>query len=149
MREIEKFRGKRLDNGEWAYGGLIPGPGDECRIAWYGGFGKTTKNFPYVKEVDPATVGEYTGLTDCKGKRIFEGDIVKWGHLPQSTETPIREAIVTFNPDICFKWENPGNYKKAVLFHYGSFCYRDTYNHLEVIGTIHDEPTERAERQGQ
>ena len=82
MREI-LFRGKRLDNGEWVFGAycaydskfdydkdqfepnVVYAPSiiaydDGC--LWY--------------RVDPATVGQYTGLT-ANGKRIFEGDIVK------------------------------------------------------------------------
>ncbi len=67
-REI-LFRGKRIDNGQWVYGFLwserviapesVPGNIDEVVI-------------------DPATVGEYTGLKDTQGNRIFEGDILKF-----------------------------------------------------------------------
>lgn len=76
MREI-LFRGKRTDNGEWVYGWY-------CRYP----FGKWPLKdaiipseeaesgcFRFV-EVDPATVGRYTGRRDRNGKRIFEGDVV-------------------------------------------------------------------------
>lgn len=60
MREI-KFRGKRYDNGEWVYGGIIFIDGGEPHIFCnYGGV-----------EVDPATVGQYTGLND-------ENDYMQW-----------------------------------------------------------------------
>lgn len=70
MREI-KFRGKRLDNGEWIEGYLLrmldhwfifPNPAPE-------GIDKYA--------VDPATVGQYTGLHDRKGIAIYEGDVIR------------------------------------------------------------------------
>lgn len=59
------FRGKRLDNGKWIYGYLM----DKHFI-------KVPYDDLYLYEVDPKTVGQFTGLVDCKGNKIFEGDIV-------------------------------------------------------------------------
>lgn len=115
MREI-LFRGKNL-LGKWITGDLLQylGCGKRHIVQQYKGAGG--------QEVDPSTVGEYTGLKDKNGKMIFEGDIV----LLKGDEEPYQ---VEFD-ECCFQ----------VYSHSVCYVMDNFYDHdIEVIGNIHDNP---------
>lgn len=140
MREI-LFRGKRIDNGEWVEGFLIfdrefyGKPDYHSYIVNHshpsGCFGGDI----YI-EVDPSTVGQYTGLKDKNGKRIFEGDVIK-------THSGIAGRIVfgnCYDDEYCFcanGWFFAGSDEA------GDDCklaLTDEWSGHVVIGNIHDNP---------
>ena len=133
-REI-LFKAKRLDNGEWVEGNIVAVPEDADFMpgAYILPRLVSARADPPTKgimlggffEVDPATVCEYTGLTDKNGKKIFEGDILSYNGS--------REPVI-FNIDLripCFT-TGSGSGSSTPLH-----PYKLSKRHF-VIGNIHD-----------
>jgi len=117
VREII-FRGKTVCDGDWIYGGITWNPSKKkvfIHTEWDEG------------EVIPETVGQYTGLCDKNGTKIFEGDILS-AHLDDGY--PENETMLEV------VWHNNGWYGKNGKF------FDDFDNgfekYFEVIGNIHD-----------
>ena len=123
MREI-LYRGKRVDNGEWVQGfycKCVKAIGMETLTA----IQQTDDNSLYFREVIPETVGEYTGLCDKNGNKIFEGDILKgaWGTICQ---------VVYDDCYLGFRAKGKDG-MHICMDYYG-------LDRIEVIGNIHDNP---------
>lgn len=139
MREI-LFRGKRTDNGEWIEG-----------------FYSAEEYNPYIGKIEyipriqiigkcvsmgvlPETVGQFTGLTDKNGKRIFEGDIVKG--IAYSVE---RIGVIVWIDEIAsfgvryFKSVNSTAWENSSILRCASMGKTDEFA-AEIIGNIHDKP---------
>ena len=123
MREI-LFRGKRVDNGEWVYGSLVNA--GVCMIIPQNAehWGGAEFNIGYI--VDPETVGQYTGLADKNGKKIFEGDIAEFDNS--------QFVVEYFESRMGFGFA--GLKGRGVV---SGFTMMD-WEHLKIIGNIHDNP---------
>lgn len=115
MREI-LFKGKRVDNGEWTEGYLFKS-WNKVFLLW-----GMTGDCPNMEEVIPETVGQYTGLTDKNGKKIFEGDILLKG---------FEKVLVKWNVNQC-RWGIYSNNYEICGFN------ESTQGYFEVIGNIYD-----------
>ncbi len=135
MREI-LFRGKRKDNGEWVEGNYIRQTlfyGEETDRHWIMDIGEFDYDHYDSYIVIPETVGQYTGLTDKNGTKIFEGDIVKADEFIP-TVSGIYEVIYD-EVNHCYALERDIRYH----FHYFTFSDLNGFQETsEVIGNIHD-----------
>ena len=137
MREI-LFRGKRVDNGEWIEG-FYAKSGDKTFILIDNDF---AVGYVIMKEVYPETVGQFTGLTDKNGKKIFEGDIVKynlWDDKFDYCEVKFGyfyAAMDSYNggPALGFYLADINGKADDIGF------FENLYKFVEVIGNIHDNP---------
>lgn len=140
MREI-LFRGKRIDTGEWIEGMLFNGKEDTFIIPHGNEYSYDEQFYVYGFKVDPETVGQYTGLTDKNGKKIFENDVVKCNDEAINAEFT---AFVKFgNPNGEYNWGYQLNFiagDTATLDILLWVEMEEEGAYIEVIGNIHDNP---------
>jgi uncharacterized phage protein (TIGR01671 family) len=122
------FRGKRVDNDEWTFGDLIVSKNKYYIHPQGNSFqvDGVLSRLIVLHEVKSETVGQYTGLTDKNGKKIFEGDIVKclsleYGYV--NKEVYYTEGKAKFGLSSC-----------GTDYEFGE------YIDVEVIGNIYDNP---------
>lgn len=155
MRE-RLFRGKRVDNGEWVESGNINTQTDMYgKEHTYIGLYETSNFAPlqrtiYWVEVDPETVGQFTGLTDKNVKKIFEGDIVRYTRICMyepscyfHKKDLVSLHLIYWNEkEYAFEQRHYSVEAKRVLGR-GDIVFADgraKENIIELIGNIHDNP---------
>jgi len=150
-REI-LFRGKRINNGEWVEGYFL-----ETENPVYRAFIISSIDIDVhscgmdildsrIFEVIPETVGRYTGLTDKNGKKIFEGDIVKYNHIA-SNEKDVYGVIEYRNTYDQYRSHNPCGFiinwqdtptGRVLREDLPFWC--DSMSNAEVISNMYDNP---------
>ena len=123
-REI-LFRGKRIDNGEWVEGNIfIPDKVAKRELPTEILIGTNVVRISY--EVDPSTVGQYTGLCDKNGKKIFEGDIMAFTAYGFNYVGTVEFADGSFSV-MC---EHASPFLDQAVSKHGAY----------IIGNMHDNP---------
>jgi len=145
MREI-LFRGQRVDTKEWVFGSLVKVPIKQdlyntYRI-YYQPFECASSNTYH--QVFPETVGQFTGLTDKNGKKIFEGDILqKWDvDYDKCIELNYiydEEPMNATKKDVATMGRFPVYWLRNESFGYEGDDL-ESPNDWEIIGNIHDNP---------
>lgn len=128
MREI-LFRAKRLDNGEWVEGLLWRKKYNSNKLFISCFPNEDDDEEAYV--IDPETVGQFTGMLDINGKKIFEGDIINFKRTTALGFTASRIGDVRY-------------YDKLPIY-YIMATTGDAWDwvdcqEIEVIGNIFDDP---------
>ena len=138
MREI-LFRGKRCDNDEWVQGFYVRADHHWhkngihkdwiiCGASANGGWFALHNKYAVKAE----TVGQFTGLTDKNGKKIFEGDIIK---IPDDYDEYGHNAGEIYEVYFCF-----GGFRLKPKYSKARGYWLEDDETVEVIGNIHDNP---------
>jgi len=131
MREI-KFRGKRIDNGEWVYGAFVPDALEtpDNDLTTWGFIRRYNRDIGKMETIEVAreSVGQYTGLCDKNGKEIYERDVLLWGDDNRQNQVVFSQGS--------FQMQRYGG---LAPLRYHNLVNSEAMN-AEVIGNIHDNP---------
>lgn len=126
------FRGKRVDNSEWVISDCFFQCDGEVKL-W------DNPNRDGWVNVDLETIGQYTGLKDKNGTKIFEGDVVMFNRGRNLSKYNSVSEVVKFNQGDCAFQRFP--YGKAItIAGAGKLLQPDMMSECEVIGNIYENP---------
>lgn len=140
MREI-LFRGKRIDNDEWVEGSLVCWPDDDG-IDTIVCFNEDAEKGALVGEhieVDRKTVGQFTGLLDKSGKKIFEGDVVRYTLFEKFLGDDLLSADDTSSRTQVVRFDNGTFYPIQTMHCCDDYWYSWALDDFEVIGNKYEE----------
>lgn len=140
------FRGKRIDNDEWVYGRGLQQCKDELGNEIVAIFTDVVKSENYIKKegrytlnyvpVKVETLGQYTGLKDRNGKKIFEGDILEYIGKRKDDMNKVYRRKVVFHEGMFALLSKELPAYSALNYH----CMKDGRSAWRVIGNVHDNP---------
>lgn len=136
MRQI-LFRGKKIDNGEWTYGLYFEHSIDGQKKS-YIKYQTFDEGF-VTDEVNTDTIGQYTGIRDDEGVKIFEGDIVE---VRYDDDTVYTTEVRAYGNTLCVDVEDEDYDFTAIDFAVEKWREED-YCELKVISNIYDKEEEK------
>ena len=132
------FRGKSIGTGKWLYGYLfnygLTAPSNVPCISVC--VPKSWKEAYNLYTVHPDTIGQYTGLKDKAGKKIFEGDILEYIGKREDNMNKVYRRKVVFHEGMFALLSKELQAYSALNYH----CMKDGRSAWRVIGYIHDNP---------
>ena len=129
MREI-LFRGKRKDDGEWIEGSYFEMPTEDTYIL------TSRQETKFIFRILPETVGQYTGLIDKNGKKIFEGDIIEFADcLDEQHKGVVYWRSGSYNVD-CSKSDSKDEcfFRLFTAYACGAKIIGNIYDNPELLG---------------
>lgn len=134
MRQI-KFRAKTLKEGKWIYGFYAhfvdSFRGRETHRIFSGMADSDPEDFfPTYDDIDPTTLGEFTGIQDVNGRDIYEGDVVRYRWTDERFKKNPRYTVGVVSRD---EWDAGWSLESFISTYFRG-------ERLEVLGNVHDMP---------